>query len=80
MSDAGFPKPVAKVVATLADIFRHQRRSEIVELLESAHAWFDNVEFDNWNGGTYAPPSIGSEHAVEGNVKVTRDISPSGTY
>jgi|SRR5437667_141601 len=53
MREAGFPKPVAEVVATLADIFRHQRRTEVVELLESAHAWFDNTEFDNWNGGTY---------------------------
>jgi TIR domain-containing protein len=53
MGNAGYPKPVVEVVATLADIFRHQRRGEIVELLESAHAWFDNTEYDNWNGGTY---------------------------
>jgi hypothetical protein len=53
MSEPGFPKPVAEVVATLADIFRHQRRTEVVEILESAHAWLDNTEYDNWNGGTY---------------------------
>ncbi len=53
MREPGFPKPVAEVVATLADIFRHQRRNEVVEMLESAHAWFDNTEYDNWNGGTY---------------------------
>ena len=53
MREAGFPKPVVEVVATLADIFRHQRRTEVVELLENAHAWFDNTEYDNWNGGTY---------------------------
>jgi hypothetical protein len=53
MPETGFPKPVAEVVETLADIFRHQRRTEIVEVLENAHAWFDNTEYDNWNGGTY---------------------------
>jgi hypothetical protein len=53
MREATFPKPVAEVVATLADIFRHQGRMELVELLESAHARFDEVNYDNWNGGTY---------------------------
>src|SRR5580658_8955864 len=53
MPETGFPRPVAEVVATLADIFRHQRRTEIVEVLESAHAWFDNTGYDNWNGGTH---------------------------
>jgi hypothetical protein len=41
------------VVATLADIFRHQGRSEIVEIVESAHAYFEETNYDNWNGGTY---------------------------
>ena len=40
-------------MATLADIFRHQGRGEILELLENAHARFDETEYDNWNGGTY---------------------------
>lgn len=53
MRDPSFPKPVAEVIATLVEIFRHQRRAEIVEILESAHARFDNTEYDNWNGGTY---------------------------
>jgi len=53
MREAAFPKPVAEVVATLADIFRHQGRAEVAELLESAHARFDEVDYDNWNGGTY---------------------------
>jgi hypothetical protein len=52
VSEVGFPKPVVEVVATLADIFRHQRRTEVVELLESAHAWIDQTQHDNWNGGT----------------------------
>ncbi len=53
MPEGEFPTPVAEVVATLADLFRHQDRKEIVELLESAQAWFDNTGYDNWNGGTY---------------------------
>jgi len=53
MPEAEFPKPVLDVVSTLADIFRHQRRKDIVEILENAHAWFDQPEYDNWNGGTY---------------------------
>lgn len=53
MSDPVFPKPVGDVVVTLADIFRHQGRTEVVELLENAHAWFDNTDYDNLDGGTY---------------------------
>lgn len=53
MASAGFPKPVSEVMATLADIFRHQERAEILELLESAHAHFDEINYDNWQGGTY---------------------------
>jgi hypothetical protein len=53
MSDPVFPKPAAEVVATLADIFEHQGRTEVVELLVNAHAWFDNTDYDNWNAGTY---------------------------
>jgi hypothetical protein len=53
MSEPTFPKPAAEVVATLADIFRHQGKTEVVEILENAHAWFDNTDYDNWNSGTY---------------------------
>lgn len=53
MPEGQFPTPVGEVVATLAGLFRLQNRTEIVELLESANAWFDNTDFDNWNGGTY---------------------------
>ncbi|NBV22714.1 MAG: toll/interleukin-1 receptor domain-containing protein [Proteobacteria bacterium] len=44
---------MGEVMATLADIFRHQGRGEILEMLESAHAHFDEINYDNWNGGTY---------------------------
>ena len=53
MSKAEFPKPVAEVVATLTEIFRHQKHTEIVELLENSHTWLDNTDYDNLNGGTY---------------------------
>ncbi len=53
MRDTEFPKPVSEVLATLADFFRHQGHGEILELIESAHARFDQTGYDNWNGGTY---------------------------
>jgi hypothetical protein len=52
MREPGFPKPVAEIVATLADLFRHKHRNELVELLESSSTRFDEINFDNWNGGT----------------------------
>src|SRR5258706_6934838 len=51
MPETTFPKPVAEIVATLAEIFRHQRRTEVVELLENAQARFDEINFDSWTGG-----------------------------
>src|SRR3984957_4662633 len=86
MAEASYPKPVAEVVATLTEIFRHQQQGEIVELLESAHAWFDNTEFDNWNGGTYSwalrlevPVPIFA--AVEPRLsKIEKDISEKLAY
>jgi len=53
MAENGFPKTVEAVVATLADIYRHQGQSDIVELLESASARIEQTSYDNWNGGTY---------------------------
>jgi hypothetical protein len=52
MANAAFPQPVSEVVATLADIFRHQGQNELVQLLENSSAYFDAINFDNWNGGT----------------------------
>ena len=43
---------MSEVLATLADICRQQGRGEILELLENAHARFDEINYDNWNGGT----------------------------
>lgn len=53
MAQNGFPKTVEDVVATLADIYRHQNQFDIVELLESASARIEQTNYDKWNGGTY---------------------------
>src|SRR5437879_5521397 len=53
MPEAGFPKPIAEVVSTLAEIFRQQDRQDLAEILENATASFDQIGYDNWNGGTY---------------------------
>jgi hypothetical protein len=53
MSESVYPMLVGEAVATLSELFRHQGRSEIVEILDNAHARFDEINYDNWNGGTY---------------------------
>ncbi|HEX3626620.1 MAG TPA: toll/interleukin-1 receptor domain-containing protein [Verrucomicrobiae bacterium] len=52
MAESDYPKPVAEVVATLADIYRHQGQIEFAQLLENSNAYFEAVNFDKWNGGT----------------------------
>lgn len=80
MAEDGFPRPVHEVVATIADLFRQQNRAEIAELLECAHAHFEQTDYDNWNGGTYSwalrlevpvPVFAGIEATLEG---VEKDI------
>ena len=48
-----FPYDAQTVADTLTDLYRHQGKSDLVELLESAtpEIHFDN--YDNWNGGQY---------------------------
>jgi hypothetical protein len=52
MEPSSYPKPVADVVAILTDVCRHQKQAELVELLENSHSRFDEINYDNWNGGT----------------------------
>ena len=52
MADA-FPIPIADVISTLAELFRHKGNTAVVELLENANAEADLINFDNWDGGTY---------------------------
>jgi hypothetical protein len=53
MEQSRIPQRASEVISTLTEVFRHQRQTEIVGLLENAHARFDESEYDNWNGGTY---------------------------
>lgn len=53
MAEKGFPKKVEDVVMTLLEIYRHQGRSEIIELLENSSARIEQTGYDNWNGGIF---------------------------
>lgn len=54
MNDTRFPELEAEVLKTLTGIFRYQNNtSGILELLNCAHAHFEESDYDNWNGGTY---------------------------
>ena len=53
MPDETPPLPVGEVVTTLEELYRHQNRPEIAEVLERSHARLDLADYDNWNGGTY---------------------------
>lgn len=53
MNESGFPVPLGEVIDTISEIFHHQGRTEVVELLHSAHARFDETNYDRWDGGTY---------------------------
>lgn len=52
MSDDAYPTPASDVVATLRELYRAQKDSELVDLLARAHPWIDATDYDNWNGGT----------------------------
>lgn len=53
MSEPMFPQPVEEIVATLIGVYRHEDQNQIVDLLANAHASLVDIDFDNWNGGTY---------------------------
>lgn len=48
-----FPVSVEDVAATLVNLFRHQQKSEIADVLEVAAKTLEAVDYDNWNGGTW---------------------------
>lgn len=47
-----FPVPVADVVATLIELFNHQGKTDVAALLAESEAHIEQLEYDNWNGGT----------------------------
>ena len=51
MAADSFPIPVRDVVSTLVDIYRHQHRPNIVELLANANAHIEETGYNNWDGG-----------------------------
>lgn len=54
MDETRFSKSVAEVVGVLVGLYRHQNAPDFVDLLESASAHIDLINYDNWNGGTYS--------------------------
>jgi hypothetical protein len=85
-SAAVFPVPVADVVVTLAEIFKHQGRREPADVLERASAHIEQTDYDNWNGGTYTwelrlevPVSVFA--AIEPRLpEIEKDIAAKLTY
>lgn len=53
MNESGYPMPVREMVKTLAELSKHQDRADLVEVLNNAHSQFVEINYDNWNGGTY---------------------------
>jgi hypothetical protein len=53
MSEIGYPRSAAEVVATLGELFINQQNPELAELLERAVSYIEQTDYDNWNGGTY---------------------------
>ena len=53
MSEIDYPRSASEVVTTLEELFINQQKPELAELLESAVAYIEQTDYDNWNGGTY---------------------------
>lgn len=47
-----YPQPASNAVHTLVALSRRSGESNILELLENAHAYFEAIYYDNLNGGT----------------------------
>lgn len=50
--DEPFPPPTESVVESLIELFKHQGKTAIVKVLESATPTIELTGYDNWNGGT----------------------------
>lgn len=48
-----FFQPTETVVESLIQVFKHQNKLETVNLLENAEAKIEEIDYDNWDGGTY---------------------------
>lgn len=52
LNESSFPVPTSRVVATVAELFRLQDKSDLAEVLATSDAKIEATDFDNWNGGT----------------------------
>ena len=43
MFESTYPRPVSDVIQTLADMCRHQRETTLLEYVENAHAYFEQI-------------------------------------
>ena len=43
MGQSTYPKAIDEVLSALIEIFRHQRKSDITELLTNSHAQYDEI-------------------------------------
>jgi|GEM_PF-1005894 len=53
MSEDAYPCEPDILVSTLVEVFRNQKRLDIVELLSAAQPTIGDKTYDNWNGGTF---------------------------
>ncbi len=54
MADESFPRLASEELATLVELFQHQDKKELADVFKFARADFVEIEYDNWNGGTYS--------------------------
>lgn len=47
------PFDIDKVLATLIELYRHQKKNDIINILINAKSKIEETSYDNWNGGTY---------------------------
>ena len=47
-----YPKSAAEVVATLVELFEHQRENDLAEILRASQSRIEHTDSDNWNAGT----------------------------
>ena len=73
-----FPKSADAIVATLAELFRHQGNFVVSNLLDNAKSRIEESGYDNWDGGQYyftlhlvAPLKVFA--FVEADVKSTEE-------
>jgi hypothetical protein len=52
MADKPFPIVAVQIAATLAEVFRHQNKADLVEVLEHGKVRIEQTDYDGWDNGT----------------------------